>query len=101
MKVTPKRRISQGNTVYLLALDCTDSGVCLTVTCWLHGRIPQQCRGLTKWLLLRVRSIFEPQDHDSLGISPLSVSWESRLGVQGGGNESGVGGTDVEECHTF
>src|SRR2546422_1028902 len=57
----------------------TDNGACLTVTRCPQGRIAEKFRDLTEWSPLYVRSFLEPQADDSLGISALSGSWESRL----------------------
>src|SRR5437870_5374698 len=67
------------NAVCLLVPNETDNGACLTVTRFPQGHIAQKFRDLTKRSLFCVRSSFEPQAHDSLGISALSGSWESRL----------------------
>src|SRR5438093_4910436 len=79
MKAAQKPCIFLENAVCLLVLNETDNGACLTVTRFPQGHIAQKFRDLTKRSLFCVRSSFEPQAHDSLGISALSGSWESRL----------------------
>src|SRR6266705_6186487 len=80
MKAAQKPCIFLENAVCLLVPNETDNGACLTVTRFPQGHIAQKFRDLTKRSLFCVRSSFEPQAHDSLGISALSGSWESRLG---------------------
>src|SRR2546422_11611308 len=79
MKAAQKPCIFLENAVCLLVPNETDNGACLTVTRFPQGHIAQKFRDLTKRSLFCVRSSFEPQAHDSLGISALSGSWESRL----------------------
>src|SRR6266699_3088719 len=84
MKAAQKPCIFLENAVCLLVPNETDNGACLTVTRFPQGHIAQKFRDLTKRSLFCVRSSFEPQAHDSLGISALSGSWESRLVLQRG-----------------
>src|SRR5437899_12149855 len=79
MKAAQNPCIFLENAVCLLVPNETDNGACLTVTRFPQGHIAQKFRDLTKRSLFCVRSSFEPQAHDSLGISALSGSWESRL----------------------
>ena len=83
MKAAQKPCIFLENAVCLLVPNETDNGACLTVTRFPQGHIAQKFRDLTKRSLFCVRSSFEPQAHDSLGISALSGSWESRLATIG------------------
>src|SRR6266568_4014528 len=83
MKAAQKPCIFLENAVCLLVPNETDNGACLTVTRFPQGHIAQKFRDLTKRSLFCVRSSFEPQAHDSLGISALSGSWESRLVLAG------------------
>ena len=85
MKAAQKPCIFLENAVCLLVPNETDNGACLTVTRFPQGHIAQKFRDLTKRSLFCVRSSFEPQAHDSLGISALSGSWESRLAYAVGG----------------
>src|SRR6266699_1875487 len=84
MKAAQKPCIFLENAVCLLVPNETDNGACLTVTRFPQGHIAQKFRDLTKRSLFCVRSSFEPQAHDSLGISALSGSWESRLAYREG-----------------
>src|SRR5947199_9327859 len=81
MKAAQNPCIFLENAVCLLVPNETDNGACLTVTRFPQGHIAQKFRDLTKRSLFCVRSSFEPQAHDSLGISALSGSWESRLAL--------------------
>src|SRR6266567_1043881 len=103
MKATQKPCIFLENAVCLLVPNETDNGACLTVTRFPQGHIAQKFRDLTKRSPFCIRSSFEPQAHDSLGISALSGSWESRLEGAGRGHRDPerLRGLEVEHQREF